>query len=187
MTKTCSKCGLEKPYFPEEKKDSKASGFMGAVCWDCYRVAHKALIQLRRSTEEGRKKHNSASVKSVSARLKRDAWFRLKQQLSGETNRLVQQVATGKGRDKTIFAHFGATREEVHAHIDAQLHARGFEWKNYGKAWVLDHIRPLAIAQDSNELLLLCRLENTQVLTPAENRKKGAEDQKLIRQHESGV
>ena len=36
----CKSCGLDKPYNPSAKKNSKASGFHGRVCWDCYLEAN---------------------------------------------------------------------------------------------------------------------------------------------------
>lgn len=181
MLKTCSKCWLEKPYFPEEKKDSKASGFKGAVCWNCYLEA----IQKTRSTEEGRQKANAASVKCITARLETNAWFRLKMRLGQETRQILKDLAKGRGTNIACFKIFGKSRETVFAHIDAQLTARGFKWENHGTEWQLDHRKPLALAQSSIELYQLCLLENTQVLTPEENRAKAIEDRELIREFEA--
>lgn len=191
-------CGCQKPYDPTAKRDSKASGFYGANCWDCHlkkqqetrsteegKAKANAAGRKARSTEVGRQKANAANVKSDTARRKRDAWFRLKKQLATETNRLLKQIGKGKSRDETIFAHFGADRETVFAYVDAQLTARGFKWEGHGTQWVLDHRKPLGLAQSSIELYQLCLLENCSALTPEENQKKGAEDQKLIRQHEA--
>lgn len=42
-TKICKCCGELKPYFPEEKRGSKASGFYKARCWACYCVAKREV------------------------------------------------------------------------------------------------------------------------------------------------
>ena len=36
MKKLCKTCKQEKPFDPEAKRQSKAGGFMGNVCWTCY-------------------------------------------------------------------------------------------------------------------------------------------------------
>lgn len=186
-TKLCKVCGCEKPYFPEEKKDSKASGFFGKKCWDCHLDADRVRMQGIRSTEDGWQKSNAATIKYQAKRRKTDAWYRLRLQLAGETNRLLKDMAVGKGTDYMCLKIFGADRETVFARIDAQLQARGFKWENHGTEWQLDHRKPLGLAQSSIELYQLCLLENTQVLSPEENRAKSVEDRELIRQHENQV
>lgn len=37
--KLCVYCGFLKPYFPQEKRHSKASGFFGARCWSCRAIS----------------------------------------------------------------------------------------------------------------------------------------------------
>jgi len=201
MLKRCSKCG-------EHKEPVKGIWKMkygkpnGRVCLSCERLRQQQLVMLptgevvtytaaasRRylATEEGRAKSNASAVKRITARLKVDAWFRLKCQLATETCKLMKKLAVGRGTDYMCLKLFGKPRTEVFAHIDAQLKARGFEWENHGDEWVLDHIRPLAMAQSSIELYQLCLLENCQVLTPAENAIKAIADRELIRQHELSV
>lgn len=40
--KTCKACNQEKPYDPTAVRHTKLSGFHGATCWDCYKVAQRA-------------------------------------------------------------------------------------------------------------------------------------------------
>jgi hypothetical protein len=43
--KVCKTCSKEKPYDQSAKLNSKASGFMGNRCWECYLVStHKAYV-----------------------------------------------------------------------------------------------------------------------------------------------
>lgn len=181
-TKTCSKCGDEFPATTEYwHRDNRSKDGLLGHCKTC----EGARRQKRRSTEEGRSKHNAANVKRCIERLKNDAWFRLRHQLKTETNKLLKQLAINKGTEYMCLKIFGADRQTVHAQIDGQLQARGFKWENHGTEWQLDHIKPLALAQSSIELYQLCQLANTQVLTPEENAIKGVEDQKLIKQREA--
>lgn len=45
--KFCETCGELKPYVHTEKRLSKASGFVGATCWDCHIVAQRTKMQGR--------------------------------------------------------------------------------------------------------------------------------------------
>lgn len=185
MKKTCKQCGEEKPFDRDAPQNSKDSGFMGRVCWECYKfvtkLANREASRKFRSTPEGRAKHNAASVKCSMKRRKVDGWFRLRQQLAVETRQLMKQLAQGRGEDYRFQKIFGQSRDVVFAHIDQQLLIKGFMWEGHGHEWVLDHITPLGLAQSNLELLELCRLENTQVLSVLENARKGVLDQLLIR------
>ncbi len=65
MEKTCKVCGLVKPHDKTQKLNSKASGFIGQVCWTCYLLADAARAAIanakKRATPEGRAKHNAAT------------------------------------------------------------------------------------------------------------------------------
>lgn len=41
VLRECSCCGLEKPWDPTQKRESKASGFSGALCWWCFLDARR--------------------------------------------------------------------------------------------------------------------------------------------------
>jgi hypothetical protein len=45
-------------------------------------------------------------------------------------------------------------------------------WANYGTAWHIDHIIPLASARDIDELVALCHYSNLQPLWAEENQLK---------------
>ena len=148
----------------------------GQTCLSCEAGRRRKI----RATPEGRAKANAASVKYIVARLKVDAWFRLRYQIAGETRKLVKQLAIGKGTEDACQKLFGTDRWECICAISEQLDRRGFQWQDYGEVWVLDHRVPLGSAQSDVELLELGRLGNCQVLTVGENVSKVGEDLKFI-------
>lgn len=52
--KFCKDCEQFKPHDPTQKHQSKASGFMGKVCWDCFVLAQRAKMQSRRDPVQSR-------------------------------------------------------------------------------------------------------------------------------------
>ena len=56
--RVCAHCGVLKPYNPEAQQYTKASGFNGAVCWEC----RLELNNVKRKDRE----RNRASMRSNS-------------------------------------------------------------------------------------------------------------------------
>lgn len=82
MEKTCKICGQTKLHDKAQRPSSKASGFVGRVCWACYLSADAAVSNtIRRATPEGRAAHNAATYawakrypgKNAALRMKRHA------------------------------------------------------------------------------------------------------------------
>ena len=64
----------------------------------------------------------------------------------------------------------GVDWEVCKAHIEKQF-TEGMNWDNYGK-WHIDHIIPLALAKNKEELMKLCHYKNLQPLWAEDNIKK---------------
>jgi len=45
--KLCKECDEYKPYDPTQGRQTKASGFAGKVCWDCFVIAQRAKMRER--------------------------------------------------------------------------------------------------------------------------------------------
>lgn len=60
----------------------------------------------------------------------------------------------------------------AYKHIENQF-TEGMSWDNHGE-WHIDHIIPLAIANNTSELEILCHYTNLQPLWAGDNLKKGA-------------
>lgn len=179
----CKVCLLEKPAVKGSWRTSYGKP-RGRTCLSCHADRSRDLKRQVRATEEGRAKSNAASVKCLTARLKVDAWYRLRQRLAVETRRLLKQLAAGKGTNAACIKLFGASRDDVLAHFNSQLEARGWGWSDYQILWQADHKVPFALAQTDDELRTLALLPNLQVLSPEENAIKAIADRTLVRQVE---
>lgn len=96
MTKRCPKCGLEKPFDPSAKPQTKAVGFRGNVCWDCYVIASRAKQRAQRSTPEGLAKAREYSRKRNQALVVDPETGELIKQGAAYKRRKVQDPVTGE-------------------------------------------------------------------------------------------
>ena len=66
----------------------------------------------------------------------------------------------------------GCTTQDLKSHIEKQF-KKGMTWGNHkNNGWHIDHIIPLDIAKNEEELIKLCHYTNLQPLWASENRKK---------------
>jgi len=82
------------------------------------------------------------------------------------------QAIRSKGFPKTGRTEeiLGCSFEELKIHLENQF-TEGMSWDNFGK-WHIDHVIPLSSACNEDEMLKLCKYENTQPLWAADNQKK---------------
>lgn len=185
MTKTCKTCGEQKPYDREAKRSSKASGFHGAKCWECYKAVKIAECQKVRATPEGLLKTRASSAKSTLKRRQTNKYYLLRNALAIQTNQLLTRISNGGApKDTTCFKLFGASLVEVLIHFNRRLGAKGLSWTDYKTRWTCDHIRPVALAQSDVELRQMFKLANCQVLTIEEHAIKTLEDNARVRELE---
>jgi len=81
--KYCKYCEKDKPYDPTAKKNSKASGFQRARCWDCECLRTKQASIATRATQDG----------LVASRLSALAWSKANR---GKANALSMSYYTKK-------------------------------------------------------------------------------------------
>jgi hypothetical protein len=68
----------------------------------------------------------------------------------------------------------GADFNTIKKHIENQF-KENMSWDNMGKnGWVIDHIKPLALAKTKEELLILCNYKNLQPMWEKENKTKSS-------------
>lgn len=105
----------------------------------------------------------------VNRRRKEDPIFKLTQVIR---NRIRRGFRDRKmiGRPETV-EMLGCTFQEAHTYIEARFKS-GMTWENHGYGegkWHLDHIHPLAAAEDKEGLIKLCHHTNLQPLWHQEN------------------
>jgi len=114
--------------------------------------------------------HRSAKRKR---RMASDPAFKLRERIKTRTWQLLR-----KRRPGSIFDWLPYKMEELVAHIEAQF-LPGMNWENYGRAWHVDHKRPVAwFDWNADDLMATLRecwaLSNLQPLWAPENSSKGS-------------
>lgn len=77
-----------------------------------------------------------------------DPAFTCKRVLKRSVKRLVRY--TGTRKKESSVTYLGCSMLEARAHIERQF-VRGMSWSNYGTAWEIDHIMPLAAFDLTNK------------------------------------
>lgn len=99
---------------------------------------------------------------------KTDPLFKLKCNIRTNIGGAIKRQGYTK-KTKT-FQLLGCTYEEFKEHLEKQF-TKGMTWDNYGK-WHLDHIYPVSLAKDEEELIRLNHYTNFQPLWAIDNHKK---------------
>jgi hypothetical protein len=161
-----------------------------ADCKKCRRVAHKDYRRrhpekfntnpdLRKLDQEKYKDHYRTYWKEwTKQRAKDNIQHRLRRNLRG---RIWHALNDNKKSDNTIKL-LGCTIQELKVHLEKRF-TEGMNWSNYGKkGWEIDHIRPCASFDltNENEQLECFNYNNLQPLWQPENAKKGSKYAKDI-------
>jgi hypothetical protein len=145
---------LNKKQWYEEKKNNDPN----------FLEKRRAYKRNRQQTEHGKKMARDY----VAHRTKEDPMFALKNRLRSRVNVCLRKNGWSKN-SKTI-KMLGAEWETVKAYLES-LFLNDMSWDNRGD-WHIDHIIPLASAQNEEELQKLCHYTNLQPLWAIDNLKK---------------
>ena len=111
-------------------------------------------------------------------RRKTDSLYKLR----GNLRTLIQKSIKKQGYSKKskTFNILGCSFEEFKIHLENKF-TKGMTWENQGK-WHMDHIYPVSLAKDEEELIMLNHYTNFQPLWAIDNLKKGNKiiEQQLI-------
>ena len=198
--KKCSTCKVEKPLdaFGKHKSHKDGLQYTCKACYKTYRAKNReqAAEYLRKYQElnreqitEQRKRYREANKELISEQNKKwreenkeriikyfkkryevkreDPQFRFERSLRGRTNAAFK--AKGWSVPLSTEEIIGDS-ETVFKHIESRF-KNGMSWSNYGE-WTVDHIVPLASAENDIELIELCCYTNTQPLWRKENETK---------------
>ena len=102
--------------------------------------------------------------------------IRLKRQqplnhLAANLRSRLSKAISRKQIECSAVTDLGCSLEELKKHLETQFKS-GMSWDNYGD-WHIDHIVPLASAQNEAEIKKLCHFTNLQPLWAEENLSKG--------------
>ena len=116
-------------------------------------------------------KLNCYRAKYLGQRYKTDILFKVKQLLRGR----IGEVCKGRGfvKSKTTMRLLGCDWNQFRMYIES-LFKVGMSWDNHSRlGWHIDHIIPLVIAKNQQELEELCHYKNLQPLWWYDNLSKG--------------
>ena len=136
-----------------------------------YSQNREKLIQKQNDYQRrNAQKRNAYSKQYVKNKRQNDKLYALRTNIRG---RFKFELAK-RGESKWIKAneYLGCSWLELRAHLESQF-TDGMTWDNYGE-WHVDHIVPLAIAEDRDELIKLCHHTNLRPLWAFDNISKGA-------------
>lgn len=178
--KKCNTCKIEKE-INEFNKDRCSSDGLKYSCRECtknkYSIYYKNNKEKEIERQTNYQNNNKSSVKlSRNTRLKKkydtDILYRLKINTRNRIKLFLKSINFDKVRNGT-FNIVGCTPTELKEHIEKQF-TDGMNWSNYGfRGWHIDHIKPLASVENSDDVYKLCHYTNLQPMWAVDNYKKG--------------
>ena len=196
--KTCSKCKIEKEVSEFNKNKTKKDGLQ-FECESCRKKLNKEHYQANKERlKERRKERYQANKGSEYMKEWREAnkerlkeYYQANKGRLNEARRQRRQIDPlckmsqnlrsrtwaafkNKGYRKTSKTQemLGVDWEVAKQHIERQF-TKGMNWDNQGE-WHIDHIIPLASANNELELKKLCHYSNLQPLWAEDNLEKSA-------------
>lgn len=109
------------------------------------------------------------------ARLAKDAQFKVRTYLSKRMVVALRRVTGGQRKTHRTIAMLGCTIPALMQHLESKFWT-GMSWDNYGALWHIDHIRPCASydLSDQAQQLLCFHYTNLQPLWGSDNIRKGS-------------
>jgi hypothetical protein len=122
----------------------------------------KRKLYYHNNKEQERKKSNEWKKN----KLKTDPLERMKKNIRDR----IRKYLTGENKSKRTFDIIGLDKEKFKSYIENKF-TEGMTWENYGK-WHLDHIKPLYLLENEEDLIKLNHYTNLQPLWAEDNLKK---------------
>lgn len=184
-TKTCSKCGIDKPH-SEYHKCSRVKSGLQPKCKSCRSQyakdnssnicqKHREYYELNPDKMEKQKLYwkeygkgrNEYHRNYQSNRRKSDPLYKLKSTISHR----IRSSIKSKGYKKSNKTQdiLGCSFIEFKEHIQSQF-TEEMNWDNHGTYWDIDHIIPISVAKNEEEVLRLNHYTNLQPLNSYYNR-----------------
>lgn len=158
--KFCYKCRTNKELINFNKDRTRSDGHE-SKCKTCKKESDK-LKYLQQKTQL-----NKRRVENSKKRKERDPLFRFKEAIRG----LVKNTFHRKSCNKNCKTYniLGCTFEELKIHIEKQFQS-GMTWENHGLyGWHIDHIKPIDLATNKEEVIKLNHYTNLQPLWAKDN------------------
>jgi len=120
--------------------------------------------------EKEREKYKNGGKEKIKKRRKEDFLFKLKTTLGNRLRNFLKSKGLNK-KNKRTFDIIGCDPNFLREYLEIRFKP-GMNWDNHGE-WHIDHIIPLDIALNEEEIFILSHYTNLQPLWKAENLSKG--------------
>ena len=160
--KVCITCKKEKELICYHKNSQTKDGYTSSckVCKNLYQIKHN-----KKYSSQNKEKRSLYEKK----RRKNDSLYKLKCNI----RTLIGMSLRNKGYTKKSKSYkiLGCSFKEFKIHLESQF-TKGMTWENSGE-WHLDHIYPVSLAKEEEELIRLNHHTNFQPLWAFDNLSKG--------------
>lgn len=163
--KCCSSCNIEKEiHFFNIRKDSK-DGYRNQ-CIDCHK--QKSCFTKKLYRQKNKKSIREKDIIYRRERMKTDPLYRAKM----DARNIIRKALSERGYSKKSKTEeiLGCSFVEFKKHIES-LFTENMSWKNRSE-WHIDHIIPLAFAENEKEILLINHYTNLRPLWIKDNQLK---------------
>ena len=200
--KTCTKCKEVKSYefFYKDKAQKDKYHHQCKICVKEYQIKNKEQrnkyqkeyrLKNKQKAAEFSKKYIELNKEKI-ANYKKDYYLKNKEKISKYRNewrnnkfkndylfKLTSNIRTiikqsfrrnGYSKKSRTYQILGCTFEEFKMHLEKQF-TKGMSWENSGE-WHLDHIYPVSLAKDEEELIKINHYTNFQPMWAIDNIKK---------------
>ena len=171
--KNCNKCNEVKSYEFFNKQKSYKDGYQ-TTCKSCvnkntreYYLKNKEKLKIW--VKNNKEKINKIQKKYQKKRRLNDDLFKLTGNIRSLINISIKKQGYTK-RTKT-YQILGCTFEDFKQHLEKQF-KYDMNWNNIGQ-WHIDHIYPVSLAKDEEEIIKLNHYTNFQPMWAKENISKG--------------
>jgi hypothetical protein len=182
--KVCNKCKVEKELNEFHKRLSSKDG-LNETCKSCKKLYHlnnkekfieKSKLWVKNNKDkrinwlkENKNKVLITASKYNKERKKNDSLFKL----TCNTRCLISKSfrQNGYSKNSKTYKILGCTFDKFKQHLENKF-TEGMTWENQGQ-WHLDHIYPISLAKDEQELIKLNHYTNFQPLWAHDNLSKG--------------
>lgn len=174
--KHCKRCNITKPICEFPKDRTRTDGY-SYVCTLCVRIKQKEYRSKvdwakrnRDYYQRNREKCVADKVAYNRKKLETDPFFKFKLRVRNAVR--ASFVRSGKGRKTTkTELILGCSSEFFKTYIESKF-TDNMSWDNMSE-WHLDHIIPLAVAKNKDDVIALCHYSNFQPLWAIDNIRKG--------------
>lgn len=175
--KTCKICAMDQDITSFSKNKCNKDGYHNQ-CKTCSNLKEKERykknpepIKTRNKVyrENNQEKVRTQRRSSQNKKLKSDPKTKITRNLR---NRLWYALRN-KGWDKTTHftEYIGCSYEELLLHLENQFSSE-MTWNNQGLLWEIDHILPLSLSIDKEDMFNRCHFTNLKPMLIADNRRK---------------